>query len=356
MRLVVVAVVACVLLAGCEGISRITNSTYQDGVRCMTQAISGDGRWVAYSTMGDPSGIRTDQQTRLHDRRTGRSVQLYGLGSNVTQGASVDADGSDIVFRIAVRTSSSSEDRVYVYKRATGQRTRISPVGESAFATAISGDGKKVAYAVEQKGIYLYDAIAKTRKRVSPVPASSTDYEAPRLSTSGRIMTYVKYTGPTTSIQLVVRDNQTGNEWSLLSGSERADAGAVVSGDGRWVVYTKAHPGLLGGRSQVYVWDRTTHTSRRITSVAAGTAVGDATISADGSTLAYLQYQSGQGDVNHLVRVDRASGATSVAVTGNHFLHGPAIDADGHAIAFCTDATNLVAHSPQAPNVYVATH
>ena len=353
---VAVAAVACVVLAGCQSVTRLTTNTRPNPSACFGQSISGDGRWVAFSTIGDPNDPSSDQKTVLRDRRTGTSRELAGNPSYAPLGTAVDADGSEVVMMIGVHTSSPEpEYRAFAWHRATGKRTQVSSTGESVRDVAISGDGKKVAYVVGSGGIVLYDQVTKTRKQVVTPPGEETFIDNVSLSTTGRILGWEDAFATGSPAYPFVRDNQTGTEWPLFSGAQewsRARGTVALSGDGRWAVFTKGRSDQFSGTDQVYLWDRTTHTSRRLTGFGPGVTVGNPTISRDGSTIAYLQTRHGETH-NSLVTVDRAGGKTTVALTGNRFLHEPTISADGHTIVVCTDSTNLVPKSPAAPNLYV---
>lgn len=141
---------------------------------------------------------------------------------------------------------------------------------------------------------------------------------------------------------------------------------ANVSADGRYVAFESTASnlvaGLTGGYAQrVFVRDRTTGVTELV-SVATGGAQADLggsdpSISADGRYVAFTSYSSnlvagdtgGWGDI--FVR-DRTTGVTervslaSDGTQGNEDSYGASISADGRYVAFSSTATNLVAGTP----------
>ncbi len=136
---------------------------------------------------------------------------------------------------------------------------------------------------------------------------------------------------------------------------------SAVSGDGRYVAFESAATTLVAGDTNgtwdVFVRDRLLGTTERV-SVATDGAQADAdcyspSISADGRFVAFYSAASNlvDGDSNGTWDVfvrDRLLGTTeraSVATGGdqsNGSCSSPAISADGHHVAFSSDASNLV--------------
>jgi Tol biopolymer transport system component len=149
-----------------------------------------------------------------------------------------------------------------------------------------------------------------------------------------------------------------GNDDSSAGGGDRC-----VSADGRFVVFssraTDLVPGDTNGAWDVFVHDRRTGATERV-SVATGGAQADdgssgASISADGRFIAFVSGADDlvAGDTNALGDIfvrDRRLGATervSVATGGaqaNGEGYDPSISADGRYVAFWSGATNLVAN------------
>jgi len=134
----------------------------------------------------------------------------------------------------------------------------------------------------------------------------------------------------------------------------------AITADGRFVVFhswANLAPGGTLGNSDVYVHDRQTGITERVSVDSAGTPGSHASlraaISADGRYVAFDSYASNlvAGDTNGYNDVfvhDRQTGVTervSVDSTGaqaNHFSLSPGISADGRFVVFDSEASNLV--------------
>ncbi len=344
---VAVAIVAVVLLAGCNRVVRVTTSTQQNNSSCLQPSLSGDGRWLAFTTFGDPSGVTRPQRTLLKDLSNGATRELAGDPSFATPTQSLSADGSRAVFHI----NSNGNARIYLWGRSSGTRTAISPASEDNIHPVISADGKKVAYVSSGAAqMWLYDVASKARTAIPrPDGAASGDaYVDMALSSTGRYVVYRKFPDG----GLHVRDLVGGGAWSLMSATE-SSTGTVtpsISADGRYVAYAKTHQGLLGGANQVYIWDRSSGTSSRLTAVTGSKVVGQPSISGNGTRVAYVVNQA--GGAGELVVVDRATNKALATIRGSQYVVSPVLSADGHVAAFCTPSTDLAPGSPAAPNLY----
>ncbi len=156
------------------------------------------------------------------------------------------------------------------------------------------------------------------------------------------------------------------------TGASRREA---ISADGRYVAFDSDAPDLVpgdsNGTSDVFVHDRTTGATTRVSVDTAGNqATGASTspaISADGRWVAFasdapdLIAVDGNG-LRDVFLHDTTTGATtrvsvdSAGIEANGASGGPAISADGRFIAFATDAINLdliLADGNGATDVYV---
>lgn len=163
-----------------------------------------------------------------------------------------------------------------------------------------------------------------------------------------------------------VRDLSTGvtTRVSIATSGAQADAGAgyaAISADGRYVAFESIASNLVGGDtggwSDVFLHDRQTGVTRRVSVNSSGVAADrdseKASISADGR---YVAFQSralnlAPGDPNGTWDVfvhDAATGVTACASTTPSGLPGDglsdrcAISADGRYVAFTSSASNLV--------------
>ena len=162
-----------------------------------------------------------------------------------------------------------------------------------------------------------------------------------------------------------VRDRQTSTTTrvSIATGGVEGTGSsysAAISADGRFVAFVSDAPNLVtgdtNGATDVFVHDRSTATTTRV-SVATGGAQANGSsfspaISADGRFVAFASEATNlvAGDTNgasDIFVVDRQAGTTarvSVAtgdIQGNGGSYAPAISADGRFVAFDSDASNL---------------
>lgn len=351
-RRTALAVSAAVLvLAGCNAVKRVPISTYQDGNRCMAQALSADGRWLVYTTLSDPSGTTFTQKTILRDLSSGTDRQLAGWGGGVgATDTAISGDGSRVVIEIPNRSASgsSSNDILYLWTQRSGTRTRISPLAESNFLPVMSADGRKVAYGSKDgKLLWLHDVGTATRKAIArPLGLSaSTPLYLDASSSTGR---FVVFSG---GGKAYVRDTTSGAGWTLPTAGYELQPVLDISGDGRWVAFSLHKPSDPYNRSQVYVWDRTTAKATMLTNVGGHTAAGQPSLSTDGSRLAFTlgDYTTGQYSLRTMVRATKAS--STVASSGRYFAQ-PSLSGNGAKGAFCSQATDLVSGDHGVPNIY----
>jgi len=252
---------------------------------------------------------------------------------------------------------------------------------------AISADGRFVAFASSatnlvpgdtngESDVFVHDGETGATERVS---VDSVGHEgngssaALAISASGRFVAFISAAsnlvpGDTNGeSDVFVHDRQTGTteRVSVDSGGKQANGsstGPAVSGDGRFIAFATTAsnlvPGDSNGESDVFVHDRQTGTTERVSVDSAGNEADGSSdapdISGDGRFVAF-ESKAGNlvdGDSNGESDVfvhDRQTGITervSVDRAGNQGEDGgsdaPAISADGRFIAFASKARNLV--------------
>lgn len=315
-------------------------------------ASSGDGRFVVFVSLASnlvPGDTNDAVDVFVHDRRTGRtervSVDSRGRQGDADSGLvgvagypAISADGRFVAFP-SDATNLVQGDRngltdVFVRDRLAGttERVSVSSAGTESDGfsdgPAISGDGRFVAFQSDAFNL---------------VPKQNDFQFIHQIFVHDRLLRTTE----------IVSVNDAGVEGDSLS--VRAD----LSLDGRFVVFSSFAenlvPGLQGGL-QVYLRDRATGTTERISEDAARNP-GDGTsvlpvVSADGRFVAF-QTNTGNliGDGNHELHIlvkDRQTGtferasANSAGEAADLLSEQPDLTPDGRFVTFGSLATNLV--------------
>lgn len=311
-------------------------------------SISADGRYVAFQSnasnlvSGDSNGV-TD--VFRHDRQTGATIRLsvndagvQGNGNSLVP--AISAQGDRIAF-ISLATNLVAGDGngrqdVFVRDVALATTTRVSVYGAGAeanghsYAPAISGDGRRIAFASFASNLVVGDGNGKRDVFVHDLDDGST------------------------------------RRVSVDSAGVEADAGSdtrvALSGDGRRVAFQSDAGNLVAGDgnaiTDVFVHDLDAATTRRVSVNSAGQGGTSAsiapTISADGRLVGFV---SGAGNLvspapgtsaDHVFGHDLLTGRTDLwssnnaGIAANADSASPALSADGHFVAYGSDASNLV--------------
>ncbi len=318
-------------------------------------AISGDGRFVAFwsNAANLVSGDSNDTaDIFVFDRQTGTTerVSLGGGGAQAngfSEGASISGNGRFVSFSsdadnfLSNDTNGSTDIFVYDRDNDSIERVSIATGGAQAdgtsSASSISGSGRYVAFqstatnlvAGDGNGvsdIFVYDRDSDAIERVSVSTAGTQgngESSAAAISANGR---YVVFQSTATNlvagdsngasdIFVYDRDSDTTTRVSLATGAGQANGGsyaASISADGRYVTFHSTASNLVTGDSNgaadVFVYDRQTGTTTRISTSDAGTqgngASDNAVISGDGRHIAF------DSNASNLVTGD-SNGATS---------------------------------------------
>jgi Tol biopolymer transport system component len=305
-------------------------------------AISGDGRVVTFESVasnlvaGDTNGVA---DVFVHDRQTGItervSVDSFGGEANTfAADSSISADGRFVTFSSGatnlVAGDANGFSDVFVHDRQTRitERVSIDSSGREANGNSrearLSADGRFVSFQSTASNLVVGD------------------------TNNGQ--------------DIVVHDRQTGitERVSVDSSGAQAAVGsslASISADGRFVAFssqsTNLAPGDTDGTADVFVHDRQTGITERVSvdSTGAETMGGtDASISADGRFVAFETLNIGTpGEVQNVFVHDRQTGITeriSVDSSGadtDGFSRTASISADGRFVTFVSIATNVVA-------------
>jgi Tol biopolymer transport system component len=312
-------------------------------------SMSADGRWIAFASLastlvaGDTNGV---SDIFVSDRWTGTTTRVNvgpggveaatgnTLGSRVP---TISGDGRFVAFESwatnLVEGDTNNWQDVFVHDRQTGTTTRVSvgPGGvqgnRGSVSASISADGRFVAF-----------------------ESSADNLVAGDTNGVGDVFVHDRQAGTTTRV-------------SVGPAGVQSSGGAfpVISGDGRRVAFqsfaSDLVPGDTNNAHDVFVHDRQTGTTTRVSVGAAGEAnfsSYSADISADGRFVAFISVASNlvEGDTNVredvFVRDLQTEATTRVSVgpggtEANLYSFFPALSADGRFVAFASWASNLVA-------------
>jgi len=355
----------------------------------------------AIGTLFAASGsVASAQQTEL--------VSVDSSGNQGNQysycwGSAISADGRLVAFVSAASNLGSGDtngwEDVFVRDRQTGTTSRVSVDSSGAEGdygsgeSVISADGRVVAFhssatnfvAGDTNGdldIFVHDLVTGVTERVSvDSSGGQADYNSfhPALSSDGQIVAFTSFAtnlvpGDTNGqSDVFVHDRSTGvtERVSVDSSGNQGNGGSYLpslSSDGRYVAFESTASNLVASDTNkvgdIFVHDRSTGITERVSVNSSGAQGNDSSnspaISADGNVVAFLSSARTlvSGDTNSRYDVfvhDRTTGATervSVDSAGSEgdgdsgSLDGPwcpAISQDGSTVAFSSVATNLVA-------------
>lgn len=315
-------------------------------------AMSGDGRYVAFTSsannlVDDDTNISGD--VFLRDRVEGSTIRI-SVSSDGTQGdsnshgPSISDDGRLVAFyseasNLVPNDTNHTWD-VFVRDWQAGETIRVSVASDGtqgndeSTTPAISGDGRFVAFTSWATNLVPNDTNFTSDVFVRDLNASVTF----RVS--------------------VASDGREGNGYSR---------GPAISYDGRYVAFVSSATNLVpsdtNGVSDIFVHDCQTGTTERVSVASDGTQSNGASsapaLSSDGRYVAFSSYASnlvpgdtnGQSDVFVHDRVTHTTWRVSVSsagAQGNSGSYGYGISGDGTLVVFASDANNLVAGDTNA--------
>ena len=299
-------------------------------------AISSSGRFVAFKSDATnlvPGDTNRYEDVFVHDRKTGNTRRVsvtsggaQGNGSSfepvISAGGRFVAFGS-FATNLVPGDTNDYED-VFVHDRRTGKTWRVS----------VSSGGS-------QGNVYSYGPAISPGGRFVAFSSSATNLVPRDTNDSGDVFVHDRRTGTTERVS-VSSDGAQGNQQSSQP---------AISPGGRFVAFssqaTKLVPGDTNRWDDVFVHDRRTGTTERV-SVSSGGAQGNKgsgspTISPGGRFVAFSSAATNlvPGDTNGLIDVfvrDRRTGTTervsvgSGGTQGDHGGGGPAaISSDGRS-------------------------
>jgi Fibronectin type III domain len=388
------------------------NEVQGDNLSAGGEAVSADGRYVAFQSSadnlvpGDANGMSdVFLRDRLTDTTTLVSVAAAGGGSGNSQSfiPSISADGRYVLFEsqasnLVVPATTVARLNIFLRDMTTGVTTLLSAVGgveanANSFDAVISADGSTVAFSSAATNlvtpdtnaasdVFIENVASRTVQRVSEstggVQADQDSTQA-TLSADGRYVTTVSaadnlVTAPPSSgfYQVYVHDMVVGST-TMVSVGDPIGAGngsssnPSISGDGRFVAWDSDATNLVAGDTNgvrdVFVRDLRSGTTTRV-SVAADGFQGDdpsalPSMSTNGRYLAFSSQATTlvPGDLNgfaDVLRLDRQTGLLQLVsratngIQGNDYSANATISEDGQHIVYESAATNLVAGDTNA--------
>ncbi|MBN1321446.1 MAG: PD40 domain-containing protein [Thermoleophilia bacterium] len=355
-------------------------------------SVMAGGLAVAFSSAADnlvPGDTNKEQDVFVRDlvtKKTTRvSVPRVGQADAWSEQPSLSPDGRCVAYCSwagnLVRGDTNGTGDIFVYDRLFRTTTRVSLAAsgaqssEMSYQPSISTGGRHVVFSSSANltgdgpqwagGVFLRDCLWRTTSRVcTAASANGGDNESwsPSVSADGRYVGFLSFADnlvPDEGGGIFVRDRQPA--MTSLVGPGWSDDGPSISADGRYAAFSSYSatlvPGDTNGVPDVFVHDRTTGTTVRVSVDSSGSqangASGGACISPDGRYVAFQSYASNlvPGDTNGLADIfvhDRSTGATtrisvdSAGVQANGSSSGANICSDGRCVAFGSEASNLV--------------
>ncbi|MDF1552817.1 MAG: hypothetical protein P1P84_07135 [Deferrisomatales bacterium] len=380
-------------------------------------AISRDGRFVVFQSRADnlvPADTNGTWDVFIRDRVDGityrASVDSDGNeGNGESYWPSVSGHGRFVSFTSwadnLVDNDTNEFPDVFVHdiENRTTVRVSLDSAGVEgnggSFQSVVSADGQLVAFvsvasnlvAGDENGfadVFVHDRQSGETQRVSVDPAGLDaigDSGSPAISANGGFVVYSSSApnlveGDSNDVSDVyVTDLSSGVTVRVSVASDGAEGDdssrqPAISGDGRFVSFTSSAGNLVGGDrngvSDVYVHDRWSGTTSRVSIDSAGAEGNDSSvessISSDGRIVAFrsraanLVTNDTNGERDVFIR-DRAFGTTcrvSVSAAGeegNDTSWLPSVSGDGGHVAFEAVASNLIPNDGNGvPDILVA--
>lgn len=323
----------------------VSSSGAQGDHHSVDPSISADGRYVAFSSRASnlvSGDTNFTEDAFLHDRNTGTTTRVVlGLGAQpngYVYQCDISPDGTFLAFTSAasnlVLNDTNNSADVFVRDLATGVITRV-----SVSSTGAESDGNS------------FEAALSTDGQIVAFYSIATDLVDDDTNGQPDVFVHELGSGQTTRVSLSTAGDQ-GNSYSQFPN---------ISGAGRYVVFesraTTLVPNDLNGYDDVFLHDRVTGETS-IVSVDSNGVYGDwwsnkPSISADGQRIAYSSWSTNLIASDSNSRIDifvydtsnqttrRVSLDSAGVPSGGHSFDTD-ISADGRFVAFHSEGDNLV--------------
>ncbi|WP_291045754.1 hypothetical protein [Herbiconiux sp.] len=362
-------------------------------------AVSGDGRFVAFSYSGQDllgpfdSGMPASERVFLRDTVASTTKQISPKWTNITTSPVISDDGMLVAYAsYYTETDGFADQQVVVWNAITGTSTNVSTrwndssegVDENVTSFDISGSGNAIVYSTSASDAMPGDPYAVPRSRTYKVDSSGTttligydpvlSSHSPSISADGRFVAFLSSdqhtAAPTGGVdQAYVYDTARGTTELIsvdASGTRGADAAVTrvdVSGDGRIVVFdslaANLHGSATGGGSHVYARDRTTSVTTLESRLPGGAATPgtNGTVSRNGIAVAYSSRSDSQVYVRS--RITGAVGLVSQTPSGGRGFErsgSSTLSADGQTVVWVTPGTDFTTDSYPASRYHRGIH
>ena len=329
-------------------------------------AISGDGRYVAFSSSADNLVANDTNNARdvvVRDLQAGANILVSvnssgASGNGASSSPAISSNGRYVLFRslatdLASGSFSSGYDNLFVRDLQAGTNYALTHTPASSTYTPVgvmTSDGRFVAFCGSLSGssplVYVWDTQAALLVYTNTLSGVSNL----AVSADGNRIAYV------TNNTLGALDRVAKSSWTIGTLASTAHRGPRFTGDGRWLVYVAA----ASSTNQVYLYDLLYRTNFLVSHAynSAGGAYGASDwpeISSDGRFVAYRSAASNivTGDTNGVPDIflyDRLTNLTT-CLSVNRFGTGagdsrslaPAFSGDGQTLVFQSWASDLVA-------------
>ncbi|MEM7116076.1 MAG: hypothetical protein AAF614_26785 [Chloroflexota bacterium] len=319
-------------------------------------------------------------------------------GNNLSYGSSMSGDGRFVAFVSFASNLVSGDNNgvrdIFVYDRLEMTTTRVSIASSGVEANdlsldpSISTDGRFVAFESwasnlvngdtnGEPDIFVHDRQEMTTTRVS-VDSSGAEAnhssDFPSISADGRFVAFESYasnlvSGDTNNVDdIFVHDRQERTTTRISVDSSGAEANhdsnnPSISADGRFIAFVSKASNLVGddtnGREDIFVHDRQERTTTRVSVDSSGAEANslsiNPSISANGHFVAFESQANNlvNGDSNFKEDIfvhELATGTTTRVSVNNSGVEGnissinPSISANGRFVAFNSGSNNLVSN------------
>ena len=300
-------------------------------------AIAANGRFIAYVGSG-PSGS-APRGIFVWERHAGVTSRVPRSGTSYRP--AISGDGRFIVF------DSIDPEGVFIWDSRSRTRRRIG-LGEFP---AISGDGRYVAY--NGAGLEVWDRVTG---QVTHVGSRDNSVGTPSFSADGRYVAFSSSANDLVpddtngSADVFVWDLTTGTTTRVVAGN--GDSGCVnISGDGRFIAFcsdaSDLAPTDTNGKTDVFLWDSASGTTTPLThgdhdSSASSISADGRYVTIDSRATNLLAGPPTRGPEVYVW--DRTTGATARLTDGNRVSFASQLSGDGRAIVFDSCASDLIPH------------